>query len=224
MWVICVSLRLDYARCMIKNRWRSLDALLTLCWCSVDALLTLCWCSVDALLTLCWRSVDALLTLCWRSFSGCGWAHENPCFAYQGGHYADNEPWHTNVNTLRLAVAYLNGTINVKPKMQNRRLNLTGQAKPGKTRRLTGTGPDLAPQESAGRVFGQVWNRTDPFLRSKPGRLAGYPGPLLTLHTTSCSLLAKTSTNSEFSIGHKLSMKIYTLIDAFLLQVWLTSG
>ena len=56
-----------------------------------------------------------------------------------------------------------------------------GLAKPGETRGLTGTGPGLARQESAGRVFGRFWNRTDPFLRSKPGPLAGYPDPLLTL-------------------------------------------
>jgi len=43
---------------------------------------------------------------------------------------------------------------------------------------LTGTGPDLAREESAGRVYGVLWNRTDPFLRSQPGPLAGYPDPL----------------------------------------------
>jgi hypothetical protein len=85
------------------------------------------------------------------------------------------------VNILRLTVAYLNATINVKPETQNRRLEPTGLAKPGETRGLTGTGPGLARQESAGRVFGRFWNRTDPFLRSKPGPLAGYPDPLLTL-------------------------------------------
>ena len=85
------------------------------------------------------------------------------------------------VNILRLTVAYLNATINVKPGTQNRRLEPTGLAKPGETRGLTGTGPGLACQESAGRVFGRFWNRTDAFLRSKPGPLAGYPDPLLTL-------------------------------------------
>ena len=85
------------------------------------------------------------------------------------------------VNILRLTVAYLNATINVKPEMQNRRLEPTGLAKPGETCGLTGTGPGLARQESAGRVFGRFWNRTDPFLRSKPSPLAGYPDPLLTL-------------------------------------------
>ena len=85
------------------------------------------------------------------------------------------------VNILRLTVAYLNATINVKPETQNRRLEPTGLAKPGETRGLTGTGPGLACQESAGRVFGRFKNRTDLFLRSKPGPLVGYLDPLLTL-------------------------------------------
>ena len=86
------------------------------------------------------------------------------------------------VNILRLTVAYLNATMNVKPEMQNRRLEPTGLDQPGETRGLTGTGPGLAREESAGRVFARVWNRTDPSLRSNPGQLAGYPDSLLTLH------------------------------------------
>ena len=87
------------------------------------------------------------------------------------------------VNILQLTVAYLNATINVIPETQNRRLEPTGLAKPGETRGLTGTGPGLARQETACRVFGRFWNRTDPVLRSKPGPLAGYPDQLLTLRS-----------------------------------------
>jgi hypothetical protein len=65
--------------------------------------------------------------------------------------------------------------------MQNRRLEPTVLAKPGNAHGLPSTGPGLACQESTGRVFGRVWNRTDPFLRSKPGLLVGYLDPLLTL-------------------------------------------
>jgi hypothetical protein len=39
----------------------------------------------------------------------------------------------------------------------------TGLAKPGQTRRLTGTGTGLARQEALGRVLGWVWYRTEPF-------------------------------------------------------------
>jgi hypothetical protein len=75
-------------------------------------------------------------------------------------------------------------TINVKPETQNWRLEPTCLATQGKTHSLTGTGPGLARQESAGRVFGRFWNRTDPFLWSKPGPLAGYLDQLLALGIT----------------------------------------
>jgi len=67
---------------------------------------------------------------------------------------------------------------------QNRRLEPTGLAKPGKIRGLTGKGPGLARQVAAGRVFGQFWNRTEQVFWSEPGPLAGYPDPLLTLVTS----------------------------------------
>jgi len=97
------------------------------------------------------------------------------------------------------------------PETQNRRLELTGPAKPSATRGLWCPGPGLARQESAGQVFRRFWNRTDLFLRSKPALLAGYPDPLLTLFKRSlvdlqdegwavlCSLTNKT---------HKLNQEI----------------
>jgi len=82
-------------------------------------------------------------------------------------------------------------TNNVKPETQNWRLEPTGLAKPGETCGLTEKGLRLARQDSVGRVFARAWNRTDLFLRSKPGPLVGYPDPLLTLpspHLTIFSL------------------------------------
>jgi len=68
-----------------------------------------------------------------------------------------------------------------QPKMQNRRLDLTGPAQPGITHGLTGTGPGLDRQKAADRVFGRFWNGTKQFFRPKPGQLVGYPDLLLTL-------------------------------------------
>jgi hypothetical protein len=79
----------------------------------------------------------------------------------------------------------MNATIDVKSESQNLRLEPTALAKLGKIRGLMGTGPGLARQESARQIFGQVWNRIDLFLRSKPGLLAGYLNPLLTLIASS---------------------------------------
>jgi len=69
--------------------------------------------------------------------------------------------------------------------MQNLRLDPTGLAKPGETRGSMGTGPGVDHQEAAGQVFGQFWNRTEQFFRSKPGPLAGHLDLLLTLCATS---------------------------------------
>jgi len=84
-----------------------------------------------------------------------------------------------------------------KPETQDRRLEPTGVARPGKTRGLTGTGPGLARQDAGGRIFGRFWNRTEPFIWSKPGPLAGYLDPLLTLLPDDKNRLPKVWT--EFS-------------------------
>jgi len=69
----------------------------------------------------------------------------------------------------------------VETEAQDWRLVPMGVAKPGETCTLMGTGPGLAHQESAAPDFGQVWNWTDLLSQSKPGPLAGYRDPLITL-------------------------------------------
>jgi len=68
--------------------------------------------------------------------------------------------------------------------MQTLRLKPTGLANPGTIHRFIGMGQGLFRQEAVGQVVGQVWNRPDAFLLSKPGPLVGNPDPLLTLFTT----------------------------------------
>lgn len=69
----------------------------------------------------------------------------------------------------------------MKPKTWNRKLEPMGVAKTDKTCGLTGTDSGLTFRESLGRAFGWVRDRTDLFLQSKPGTLAGYPDLLLRL-------------------------------------------
>jgi len=122
-----------------------------------------------------------LLMLCWHSFSRCCRACVLVRFDHWGGQCVNKIPWHTNVNILPVAFTYPNATINVKPEMQNPRLDPLGLAKPGDTHWLTGRGPGLPHQESEVRVFRLVWNWTDPFLRLKPEPQAAYLEQLLTL-------------------------------------------
>ena len=77
--------------------------------------------------------------------------------------------------------------------MQNRRLDLTGLAKPSESRGLTGMRPGSHHQDAADQVFGQFLNRTEPLFRSTPGPLAGHLDLLLTLgvvHPLSSNTLA----------------------------------
>jgi len=121
------------------------------------------------------------VTLRWCWFSGCGRVHVSIPVDHWGGQYIENKMWCTNVNIPPSTVAYLDATIYVKPETHNRRLELTGLAKPGETHVLTGLGLGLARQESVGQDFGWVWDRAVTFSRSNPRPLAGYPDPLLPL-------------------------------------------
>ena len=121
------------------------------------------------------------LTHRWLWCSGWGREHVSLVYSHKGGRFIWKEYWHTNQNSLWLALRYLNTTINTKPETQNWRLEPMGLAKPGETCRLTGTGPGLAREDADGRVFERFWNRTEPFLQSEPGLLEGYPDLLLTL-------------------------------------------
>jgi len=69
-------------------------------------------------------------------------------------------------------------TWNVEPEIGTHRSSLT-RRNPS----FDGTGPGLARQELADWFFGRVWDQTDRFLLSKPGQLADYPDPLLTLES-----------------------------------------
>jgi hypothetical protein len=77
-----------------------------------------------------------------------------------------------------LAVADLDATINVKPEPQNRRLEPTGLAKPSETRGLTGMGPGLALQESAGRVFWMGLEPNWPVFVVQTRTAGALPGPI----------------------------------------------
>jgi len=86
------------------------------------------------------------LTLHSCTFSACGRVRVSVHIDHKGGQYIENKPWCTNVNNLRLSVAYMNATMNVKPKMQNQWLEPSGLAKHAQTPWLTGMNPGLANQ------------------------------------------------------------------------------
>jgi len=52
--------------------------------------------------------------LSWLSFSGWGRERVSLVFEYMGCQYIEKGQWHTKVNILRLALGYLNVTMNIK--------------------------------------------------------------------------------------------------------------
>ena len=66
-----------------------------------------------------------------------------------------------------------------KPDTPNLKLEMMGLAAPGKTRRLTGTGPGMARQDAVGRVFVRICTWTKLIFRSQPGPLAVIAAPVL---------------------------------------------
>jgi len=157
-----------YQRWRTNNCWRSVDAhfqdgvgSVSLSFCVINAANTM-------FMAVCNLSPQRLpkihdqqwLTLRWRSFSGCGRACVSVHCDHYGGQCIENHLWYTNINILRLSVAYLIATINVKPETQNWRLEPTSLAKPGKTCGLMGMGSGVARQVSAGRVTWRFLART----------------------------------------------------------------
>lgn len=59
------------------------------------------------------------LTIHWHSYSLCRWERVCINFDHDVGEYFENEVWHTNVNSFKWIVAYLNATTNVEADTHN---------------------------------------------------------------------------------------------------------
>jgi len=159
-WMLVIKRHSYYRRWRTNNRWRSVDAHFQDGVGSVSLSCFVIKAANTMFMAMCNLSPPWLpeihdqqsLTLRWRSFSGYCRARVCVHFDHYGGQCIETKPWCTNVNMLRLSVAYLNAIINVKPETQIWGLELSGLAKPGKLCGLTGTGLGLASQVSAGRV------------------------------------------------------------------------
>jgi len=125
-----------------------------------------------------------LLALRWHTVSGGGRAGDAGCFQHNGSRYIKNRYVRTIVNMWLVTAAYPKATIssetrNAKPEIG------TDWSDPSRQKCwLTAMGPCLTRQEAADLVFGRIWNQTHSFWAYKPGPLAGYPSPLLTLPQT----------------------------------------
>jgi len=190
---------LQYPRCESLNRWLSFDAHLQDGAGSMSLLFLPIKKANTSIMTICnqcplWlpRMQDQkLFTLRSRSFPGWGRECLSTCFDPKGGRYIQKEQCRTIIISLRLIVGYPNATINRTTWNAKRAIEPDEPSHHGETRGLAGKGPGLDHQGAAGWVFGRFWTWPEPFFRSKPGQLAGYPDALLTLEMAIPALESK---------------------------------
>jgi len=123
-----------------------------------------------------------------RSFSGCGRALVSVYFVHQGGQYIENKQWCTNVNTLRLRVAYLNATINSKTRNAEQEFGTDRSSQHLQNPQVDGYESGLGQPRGSGLGFwtglepnGPVFRVQIRTARMLPEPLAGFPDPLLPL-------------------------------------------
>jgi len=101
-----------------------------------------------------------------------------------------------------------------------------GLGKLGKTRGSIDQGTDWAHQVARDRVFGRVKDRNKTSLQSKPGPLAGFLDPLLTLHSMMMIKWTQSYPSRPYSYklrdllgGHKQAgSKMH--LEAIMVQTW----
>jgi len=118
------------------------------------------------------------LTLSWLLFSAWGQEHISLVFGYKGGQYIQERQWHTKVNTVQLAVGYLNATINRKTWIPQPEIGTDGSSQTLRQQQVLGYGSWFGPQRcsGAGLKTGLEPNRTVFVVLTSTA--CGLPGPV----------------------------------------------
>jgi len=101
--------------------------------------------------------------------------------------------------------------------MQNRRVYLIGLAKTGTTRGMTGRVPGFDQYYVAGWVFELVLHQAKQCFQSKPGLLAGYLDPFLTLAariSLNCGISSSKLT-IDISSFHRMKLPVESIFNWF---------
>jgi hypothetical protein len=181
--IIC---QLDYPRCKTKNRWRSVDAhfqnragSVSLPLLHIKATYTSfmnVWIQLPVRLPK--EQDQKSLTRRWLSFSGWGRERFSLVFNYKGGQYIRKGQQSTNVNILRLAIGYLNATINRIIRIPEPEIGTDGSSQTRQNPRVDGYGSGFGPPRCSGSGF---WTGLEPnqIVLAVRTRTAGWlPGPV----------------------------------------------
>jgi len=128
------------------------------------------------------------LTRCWLSFSGWGRGCVSLVFDYKGGQYIRKGQQYTNLNILRLAIGYLNATINRKTWKPEQAIGTDGSSQSQQNPWVDGYGSGVGPpiwswsglwvDSELNWTVSPVWTQT----------AGGFPGPIANDTPASCLL------------------------------------
>jgi len=181
--IIC---QLDYPRCKTNNRWRSVDAHFQNGAGSVSLSLLHIKAAYISFMNVCIQLPLELpkvhdqksLTRRWLSFSGWGREWVSLVFDYKGGQYIRKGQQSTNVNIWRLAIGYLNVTINRITRIPEPEIGTHGSSQTRQNPRVDGYGSGFGPPRCSGSGFwtGLESNWTVSEVRTRT--TAGLPRPV----------------------------------------------
>ena len=194
LWVCIVTTKslLNYLTYKSKNCGRSVDAHILNGAGSVLLLLLPMKEANTSVMTICnecrlWlpRMQDLKsLMLCWRSFPGWGREHLCTYFDHKGGQFSQKGQQCTMVNILRLTVEYLNATIKRTTRNAKLEIRPDESCQSWPIQWVDEYRAGFGPPRSRGSGFWTVPEPNQTVFLTKPGLLAGYPDPLLTLLET----------------------------------------
>jgi hypothetical protein len=172
--------QLDYRRWKTKNCWHSIDAHFQNGAGSVSLSLVLIKAAYTSFMNVCIQLPLRLpkiqdqksLTCHWLSFPG--WGRERFALVsnYKGGQYIRKEQWHTNVTILRLAIGYLNVTINRNTRKLELEIGTDGSSQVWQNPAVDRYGSRFGPPCCSGSG---IW------MGLEPNRTTGrFPGPIAT--------------------------------------------
>jgi len=121
------------------------------------------------------------LTRHWLSCSGWGRELVSLAFGYKCSQLIRKGQWRTKVNILRLAVGYLNATMNRKTRNTEPEIATNGSTQTLQHQWIDRYRSRFGPPRGSNQGFWTVLEWIEPFLQSDPGQLAGFPDPVLTL-------------------------------------------
>ena len=118
------------------------------------------------------------LTCHWLSFSEWGRERFSHVFEYKGGQYIRKGQRYTNVNILRLAIAYLNATINRKTPKLEPAIGTDGSSQTWQNPQVDGYGSGFGPPRCSGSGFWTGLDLNWTVLAVQTWIAVGLPGPV----------------------------------------------